>query len=66
MREIAILKIDVLFELMCTTSHQALKDSRYYKLLGYVSMAESLGLITEKERDFIESAAFEDFIGVIF
>lgn len=59
MREIAILKIDTLFELMCTTDSQYLKRSRYDKLRGYADMAEDLGVITVEERAFVISAAFE-------
>lgn len=59
MREIAILKIDALFGLMCTTDSQNLKQSRYDKIRGYADMAEDLGLITVEERSFVISAAFE-------
>ena len=66
MREIAILKIDVLFELMCTTGSRDLTESRYNKLCGYLSMARALGVITRKEQYFIVSAAVEAVVDVIF
>ena len=66
LREIAILKIDTLFELMCTTGTQDLTEIRYNKLCGYLSMAHALGLITRKEQYFIISAAVEAVIDVIF
>lgn len=59
LREIAILKIDALFGLMCTTDSENLKRSRYDKLRGYADMAEYLGVITVKERAFVISAAIE-------
>lgn len=66
MREIAILKIDTLFELMCTTVSRDLTEIRYNKLCGYVSMARALGLITRKEHYFIISAAVEVVTDVMF
>ena len=66
MREIAILKIDALFGLMCTATYQDLTESRYNKLCGYLSMARALGLISRKEQYFITSAAVEAVIDVIF
>lgn len=66
MREIAILKIDTLFELMCTTVSRDLTENRYNKLCGYLSMARALGLITRKEQYFITSAAVEVVVEVIF
>lgn len=57
MRTIVELKINVMFEMLSKAIEQRIAESRYWKLLGYLSMADSLGIITVEEREYIERAA---------